>query len=244
LPPSPRYEAQPNDEKEPLDGFSPKKLRNRHLVNADEEGERFHKLLLSQGDKETLKAILKQAEPPAPASERVKANFEFINTRLAKPGADLARVCRGLAKLTVVDIRLDRTHDNPQLIFESMNSTGRRLSQADLIRNYVQMGLEPSLQDHLYAKYWRPMETDFGQAVYEEQFDEFVRHFLTVLTGEIPRLGDIYEAGRRYSQCVLSVTRQAVGLLRRRERRLMAMVTKPIRYTAENRLIVAANQKA
>ena len=45
-------------------------------------------------------------------------------------------------KLVVVDIALSRDQDNPQLIFESMNSTGKELSQADLIRNYVLMGLE------------------------------------------------------------------------------------------------------
>lgn len=191
---------QPEDKREPLDGFSPKKLRNRYLVNADEDGERFHKLLLSQGDKDTLKAIVRQVEPPPSAAERVVENFQYFKARLAAPGMDLAAVCRGLAKLTVVDIRLDRTHDNPQLIFESMNSTGRKLSQADLIRNFVLMGLEPSAQEALYAKYWRPMETDFGQAAYEDQFDEFVRHFLTVLTGEIPRLGDIYEAFKAYAR--------------------------------------------
>ena len=55
-------------------------------------------------------------------------------------------VCNGLAKLVVVDVALTRGQDNPQLIFESMNSTGRELSQADLIRNFVLMGLEPKLQ--------------------------------------------------------------------------------------------------
>lgn len=193
-------DQRPEEEREPLDGFSPKKLRNRYLVNADEEGERFHKLVLSQGDKDTLKSIVRQIAVPPQSSERVVENFDYFKQQLAKPGVDLRMVCRGLAKLTVVDIRLDRTHDNPQLIFESMNSTGRKLSQADLIRNFVLMGLEPSAQESLYAKYWRPMETDFGQAAYEEQFDEFVRHFLTVLTGEIPRLGDIYEAFKAYAR--------------------------------------------
>jgi uncharacterized protein with ParB-like and HNH nuclease domain/predicted transport protein len=197
-------ETYPDDEREPLDGFSPRKLRNRYLVNNDEEGERFHKLLLSQTDKETLKTVVRGAEAPPHASERVLSNFEFFKTRLSQPKTDIAAVCRGLAKLVVVDIRLDRTHDNPQLIFESMNSTGRKLSQADLIRNFVLMGLEPSVQERLYTQYWRPMETDFGQAAYEAQFDEFVRHYLTVVTGEIPRLGDIYEAFKAHATAMQS----------------------------------------
>jgi uncharacterized protein with ParB-like and HNH nuclease domain/predicted transport protein len=194
----------PEAEREPVDGFSPKKLRNRYLINNDEEGERFHKLLLSQADKETLKSIIRRSDAPAMASERVMRNFELFKSLLNAPGLDLATVCSGLAKLVVVDIRLDRTHDNPQLIFESMNSTGRRLSQADLIRNFVLMGLAPSTQERLYTQYWRPMETDFGQAAYEEQFDDFVRYYLTVVTGDIPRLGDIYEAFKAHARAVQS----------------------------------------
>ncbi|NMU25011.1 DUF262 domain-containing protein, partial [Vibrio parahaemolyticus] len=84
-------------------------------------------------------------------------NFEFFKAKLQKM-ADLKPVCNGLAKLMVVDISLNREQDNPQLIFESMNSTGKELSQADLIRNYILMGLEPEHQTHLYEQYWRPME--------------------------------------------------------------------------------------
>ena len=85
---------------------------------------------------------------------------------------------------------LDRSQDNPQLIFESMNSTGRELSQADLIRNFILMGLEPKLQTELYKNYWRPMEKGFGQAAYAVHFDAFMRHYLTTKTGEIPNVGD------------------------------------------------------
>ena len=75
-------------------------------------------------------------------------------------------VCRGISKLLVVDVALSRDQDNPQLIFESMNSTGRELSQADLIRNYVLMGQPPELQERLYTLHWRPMELAFGQEAY------------------------------------------------------------------------------
>ena len=64
----------------------------------------------------------------------------------------------GWPKLMVVDLALSRDQDNPQLIFESMNSTGRELSQADLIRNFILMGLEPQLQTQFYEQYWRPIE--------------------------------------------------------------------------------------
>uniref|UniRef100_UPI003AF877AF DUF262 domain-containing protein n=1 Tax=Micrococcus sp. F3Y TaxID=3402627 RepID=UPI003AF877AF len=94
-----------------------------------------------------------------------------------------------LDKLVVVDVKLERGVDNPQLVFEAMNSTGKKLSQADLIRNYVLMDLPPKQQEKLYAAYWRPMELEFVDAE-ESQFDEFVRHYLTVKTGDIARLDD------------------------------------------------------
>ena len=59
-------------------------------------------------------------------------------------GEQLTPLARGSPKLVVVDIALNRDQDNPQLIFESMNSTGRELTQADLIRNFILMGLEPA----------------------------------------------------------------------------------------------------
>lgn len=120
-------------------------------------------------------------------------NFQFFRDKLADPKLDLAVVCRGLDKLVVVDVTLTRNVDNPQLVFEAMNSTGKKLSQADLIRNYVLMDLPPKEQERLYSAYWRPMELEFAGSD-ESQFDEFVRHYLTIKSGEIPRLGDIYDA--------------------------------------------------
>ena len=187
-------------ETEPMDGFSSDMLRGYYLTNPLEKGARKFKLILSQTDKDTLKAIVGGHELPQESSLRVKENFELFAGLLKERGEDLVAVCRGLAKLMVVDIVLKRDQDNPQLIFESMNSTGKELSQADLIRNYILMGLEPELQTKLYEQYWRPMETDFGQEAYTTHFDGFMRHYLTVMTGEIPRLKDVYEAFKKHAQ--------------------------------------------
>jgi len=100
----------------------------------------------------------------------------------------------------VVDISLNRDQDNPQLIFESLNSTGRELGQADLIRNFILMGLEPQLQANLYEHSWHPMELDFGQEAYTKHFDSFMRHYLTVKTGTIPKLREVYEAFKQYTR--------------------------------------------
>ena len=185
---------------EPLDGFSAKKLRNYYLLNDLEAGERRYKLVLSQTDKATLIAILDQHDRPKGHSVRVEANLEFFQTRVAEASDELEAVCKGLAKLIVVDISLDRDQDNPQLIFESLNSTGLELSQADLIRNFILMGLEPELQTRLYEQYWRPIEVDFGQDAYATHFDAFMRHYLIVKTGEIPNVREVYQAFKDYAR--------------------------------------------
>lgn len=146
---------------EPLDGFSAKKLRSYYLLNPLEEGERGYKLLLTQTDKQTLLAIVDQKTIPDEHSLRIKENFAYFEKQVRELGRNLKPLCKGLAKLMVVDIALSRDHDNPQLIFESMNSTGRELSQADLIRNFILMGLEPKQQNRLYDEHWHHMEVAF-----------------------------------------------------------------------------------
>ena len=185
---------------EPIVGFSAAKLRHYYLSNPLEAGDRYFKLLLSQTDNASLKAIIKHTEQPQTPSLRVTQNFALFTDLLSEQKGSLAAVCRGLAKLAVVDIALSRDQDNPQLIFESMNSTGKELSQADLIRNYILMGLEPTLQTRLYEDFWRLMELDFGQEAYGTQFDSFMRHYLTVRTGDIPREREVYEAFKDYSR--------------------------------------------
>jgi len=185
---------------EPVDGFSAAKLRHYYLSNPLERDDRYFKLLLSQTDNSSLKAVIKNTEQPKEPSLRVTQNFALFTDLLADLKGEIASVCRGLAKLVVVDIALSRDQDNPQLIFESMNSTGKELSQADLIRNFILMGLEPNLQTRLYEEYWRPMEQDFGQEAYGTQFDSFMRHYLTVRTGDIPREREVYEAFKDYSR--------------------------------------------
>ena len=185
---------------EPLEGFSSTKLRGYYLLNTMEAGERKYKLVLSQTDKASLIAILNGQPQPKDASVRVAANFDLFEKWVAEEKDSLAALCEGIAKLVIVDISLSRDQDNPQLIFESLNSTGRELSQADLIRNFILMGLEPTLQERLYDQYWRPMEVDFGQEAYATQFDAYMRHYLTVRTGEIPNVREVYEAFKQFAR--------------------------------------------
>ncbi len=183
---------------EPIDGFSARKLRDYYLVDPREEGKKKYKLILSQTDEASLIALLDNIPEPQDSSVRVNANFKFFINKIAQEKNNLEAICKGLAKLIIVDISLNRDQDNAQLIFESLNSTGLELSQADLIRNFILMGLEHELQSKLYNQYWRPMEKDFGQESYAAYFDGFMRHYLTVKTGIIPKEREVYEAFKQY----------------------------------------------
>lgn len=189
-----------DDEQEIIDGFSKEQLKDFYLMDPRKKDNKKYKLILSQTDKDTLIALIDKSKVnfPKDYSLRVKVNYEFFKKKLAENIDELETICKGIAKLLIVDISLDRQYDNPQLIFESMNSTGKELTQADLIRNYILMGLEHELQSRLYEEYWRPMELDFGQEAYQTYFDAFMRHYLTVKTKEIPKIDSIYEAFKKY----------------------------------------------
>jgi uncharacterized protein with ParB-like and HNH nuclease domain/predicted transport protein len=207
-------EGLPEAKREPFDGFSPRKLRNYYLVNPEEEGDRHFKLILSQTDKASLMSIVSNREPPKEQSLRIAENYALFVKWLADHKGDFTPICKGLAKLLVVDVALSRDQDNPQLIFESMNSTGRELSQADLIRNFILMGLEPQLQTRLYEQYWRPMEVDFGQEAYGTHFDSFMRHYLTVKTSEIPNVREVYDAFKAHARSAESATAGVEALVK------------------------------
>ncbi len=177
-----------------------KKLTNYFLANAEEDGDLRYKLLLTQSDRPTLMRIVDGKEAPEKPSKRVTENFEFFKGKIAASKLDLNTLYKGVGKLVIVDISLDREHDNPQLIFESLNSTGLELSQADLIRNYVLMGLEHKQQEALYSDHWFPMEQSFGQAEYAAQFDRFMRDYLTLKVGRIPNIREVYGEFKTYAK--------------------------------------------
>lgn len=203
----------PDDQAELVEGFSPNKLLYYYLLNREEEGEKRYKLILTQTDKESLMSIVSEDALPEDHSVRVADNFKFFSDRIFGNPDVIVPLCKGLSKLMVVDVELDRNYDNPQLIFESMNSTGKELSQADLIRNFVLMGLENGAQTELYRKYWRPMELSFGQEAYSQSFDDFMRHYLTLIAGEIPNKNAVYEAFKKYSRNMKTVAAGIDSLL-------------------------------
>ena len=176
------------------------KIENYYLFNGQEDGEDRYKLLLTQADKETFTRLIERKELLEKSSIRIAENYRFFEDKIKTANVSAIDIYQSLHKLIIVDIALDHQHDNPQLIFESLNSTGLDLSQSDLIRNFVLMSLSKEEQDTVYRQYWYPMEQGFGNAEYTDLFDHFMRDYLTLKTGIIPNIKEVYGSFKNYIQ--------------------------------------------
>lgn len=174
-----------------------RKITNVFLKNEYESGNDQYKLLLTQTDKDTLIALVEQKPLPTVYSVKIKENYDFFYKQIESKLIEPAQVYDSIGRLQIVNITLDRDADDPQAIFESLNSTGKELSQSDLIRNNVLMGLSASDQSIVYNNIWRPMELLFpGEN--ESTMDSFFRDYLTMKELRIPRMGSVYDEFKVY----------------------------------------------
>ncbi|MFP6299117.1 DUF262 domain-containing protein [Helicobacter pylori] len=187
-----------SDEVKILEKFSRKEIEN-YLINNNKDGDKKFRLILSESDKDTLLFLIdKNKRKPSEPSSKIMENFKLFEEWIRKNTDKLETIFKGLEKLMIVWIALEKEKDDPQLIFESMNSKGIELTQTDLIRNYIIMETEVEKQENFYNQYWRAMEEDFKQN--ETLFNRFVRHYLTIKTGKIPNEKRVYEAFKDYQQ--------------------------------------------
>ncbi|GAA8758584.1 DUF262 and DUF1524 domain-containing protein [Helicobacter pylori] len=180
-----------------------KEIENHYLINSDKDGDKKFRLILSESDKDTLLYLIdKDRRKPSEPSSKIVENFKLFEEWIRKNTDKLETIFKGLEKLMIVEITLEKEKDDPQLIFESMNSKGMELAQTDLIRNYIVMETETEKQEVFYNKHWRAMEEDFKQNEKQDKklFDRFVRHYLTIKTRKIPNINKVYVALKDYRQ--------------------------------------------
>ena len=182
------------------DAPTSERIEHDFLINGHQETERRYKLKLRRYDWKELQAILDKKKFPDDLvdnnqSGRIQENYQFFKQQLKD--ADPAEVYRGIGRLVIVDLSVTAS-DNPQLIFESLNSTGVTLSQSDLIRNFVLMAVSPSEQDRLYRDYWQPTEALYRNS--EKAFDTFVRDYIALKTraSKQEKASDIYQGFKQY----------------------------------------------
>lgn len=168
------------------------KIDNMLLKNEYEENDEHYKLLLTETDRDILIDLVERKPVSDSVTSRLLTNYRFFVDRISKQELRPAEIFESIGKLQIVNITLERDKDDAQAIFESLNSTGKALSESDLIRNYLLMGLEPHKQKYVYEHFWRPMELLFD---YEKDWvmDRFFRDYLTMKLGRIPKRDRVYE---------------------------------------------------
>jgi uncharacterized protein with ParB-like and HNH nuclease domain len=168
------------------------KIYKIYLINEFAQEEEKLKLKPTENNKAAMHHVLNADEGEEfQGYSRLVENYDFFKGRITIDNYKI--ILNGLSKLIFVDIALDRTKDNPQRIFESLNSTGLELSQADLIRNYILMGLNRREQDHIYKNYWEAIEQHAkDEETNDSKVSEFIRDYLTLKNREIPNKKDVY----------------------------------------------------
>lgn len=167
------------------------RIQKTYLINEFAPEEEKLKLKPTENNKEALKYILSSNEDEFRGYSKIIENYNYFKSVINEENFEI--ILKGLSKLIFIDISLDRQKDNPQRIFESLNSTGLELSQADLIRNYILMDLSRSDQDYIYKTYWEIIERNAkDETLNKTKISEFIRDFLTLKNKEIPNKGEVY----------------------------------------------------
>lgn len=175
-----------------------RRIDNMLLKNEYESGDERYKLLLTETDRDILVNLVEDKPMPEDTNSRLLANHKFFCDQIATKDLAPAEIYESIGKLQIVNITLDRDVDDAQAIFESLNSTGKELSESDLIRNYVLMGLKPDEQTYVYEHLWRPMELMFEYEKQDSVMDKFFRDYLTMKQTRIPKIDRVYEEFKLY----------------------------------------------
>ena len=182
-----------------LVGITSRQIENDYLFNNNTEKEdKRHKLVLTEKDNDTLVRLLEGRDILEKHSENIDINFKYFQKKINEMSITPDLLWDGITKLHMVSIILDRNHDKPQPIFESLNSTGLELLQADLIRNYTLMDLEQKKQEKIYKDYWQPMEEAFRDSKDMKSFDQFMKDYLSMKLGHTPNEKDVYSSFKDY----------------------------------------------
>lgn len=177
----------------------PRKIRDSYLVDQYvDDADNLNRYRL-QPVKHDAVALMRLFGPESGYIENSNqtTNFQFFQDEILKQRISIDELWEAIQHLIVIDISLRRSEDDAQLIFESLNSTGVDLTEADKIRNFVLMNLPTDQQEEYYNKYWHPIELDTEENN-EYHVSEFIRNYLTFNLKKVPAMGKVYQVFKRY----------------------------------------------
>ncbi|MBQ4441019.1 MAG: DUF262 domain-containing protein [Bacteroidales bacterium] len=172
-------------------------LQDTYIIDKYRKEERKVRLKPFRDDCNAFDRLIFNKEEDYVADSKVTHNYHYFYDRITNlKELTMDELYRAIDSLEIIDIVLEPEHgDDPQLIFESLNSTGLDLTEADKIRNFILMGLKPDIQEKYYDDYWNKIENCTGS-----ELDSFVRNYLTIETGVIPNIRNVYQAFKAYAK--------------------------------------------
>ena len=170
------------------------------LKNPKRKGEDAYKMLLTDTDKEVMIKLVDGMKISENEDSQIYTNYLYFKRKVAEGVLSPDQIYESISKLDIVGIILDKEQgDEPQLIFESLNSTGMDLSKSDLIRNFILMGLDNDEQIQIYNNYWKPFEGYFKNPDIPERMDRFFRDYLVMKKGAYINFEYIYDVFKEYA---------------------------------------------
>ena len=168
-------------------------IRHDRLTNPGKAPDRVRKLRLQDGDEEEYRSGLEGNPQGAGA---VAHAWRIVRRLVVR--SDVCQLLAGLERLRVVSIGL-HGWDDPQQIFESLNATGKPLTESEKLKNWLLMGLPDAEQQELHDHHWKQMEASLDAEHSSDRIDTFLRDFLRWKTGELRGVGRVYEDLRRWA---------------------------------------------
>ncbi|MCC8079845.1 MAG: DUF262 domain-containing protein [Oscillospiraceae bacterium] len=167
------------------------RIYEEYLVDKWQDGDTRIKLKPVKNDRLAFGRLFDTEAERIPESN-LTINYDYFCSRIQKEEITVDELYDAICRLEIINITLNGD-DNPQLIFESLNSTGVALSEGDKIRNFILMGLQPKEQTEYYEKYWNKIEENTAYDV-----SAFVRDYLSVKQQVIPAQSKVYFTFKAY----------------------------------------------
>lgn len=178
-------------------GINANKITTAYLTDEYADSAKKLKLKLVQGDDDAYDRLIEKTQPITNNNVTVNYNYFYYDVLSSMQDTEIKGLYDAIMKLMIVNISLNpHNGDDPQLIFESLNSTGLDLEEADKIRNYVLMKMSSAQQERIYKNYWEKLENQ----VSKEDINRFIRHYLAVKTRELANENKLYFAFKNYRE--------------------------------------------
>jgi len=175
-------------EEKKIKGIDIEAIRKYLIVEEPSNKQKIKLKSVREDDDAFTKLFKPNNEKDYKEDSNITKNYLYFKERLLKEKIEYSDFLNSIEKLNIVQIRLiKKDGDDPQLIFESLNSTGLDLTEADKVRNFLLMNLEYTVQEEYYNNYWRPIEK-----LTQSNISNFIRDYITYKEKHTPPIYKVY----------------------------------------------------